>query len=110
MTTLKPGDQITVTAVVESEGHDDQHVIVRIGGTPVQVPVPAADEIRLPVPPRVHAKLQEIAGHRGVENWARSALVDAAEEASPSLRSSGMWSMDTGAWYSLLNPSDDEEA
>lgn len=68
------------------------------------------NEIRLLVPPRVYAKLKEIAGSRGVENWARSALVDAAEDASPSLRSSGMWSMDTGAWYSLLNPRDDEEA
>ena len=42
MTALKPGDRITVTAVVESEGHDDQHVIVRIGSTPVQVLVPTA--------------------------------------------------------------------
>ena len=38
MTTLKPGNRVTIVAVVESEGHDDQHVIVRIGGTPVQVP------------------------------------------------------------------------
>ena len=37
MTDLKPGDRVTVVAVVESEGHDDQHVIVRIGSTPVQV-------------------------------------------------------------------------
>ena len=40
MTEIKPGDRITVTAVVESAGHDDQHVIVRIGGRPVQVPIP----------------------------------------------------------------------
>jgi hypothetical protein len=39
MTEIKPGDRITITAVVESAGHDDQHVIVRIGGIPVQVPV-----------------------------------------------------------------------
>ena len=70
---------------------------------------PEPNEIRLPVPPRVYAKLKELAGGYGtVENWARSALIDAAEEASPSLRDSGMWCMDTGAWYSLLNPSDDE--
>jgi len=53
---------------------------------------PDAPEIRLPVPPRVYAKLKEIAGYRSVEDWARSALVDAAEEASPSLRDSRMWS------------------
>jgi hypothetical protein len=50
MTDIKPGDRITVTAVVESAGHDDQHVIVRIGGVPVQVPVPGGSEIpRLPL-------------------------------------------------------------
>lgn len=69
---------------------------------------PDVPEIRLPVPPRVYAKLKEIAGCRSVEDWARTALVDAAEEASPSLRGSGMWHMDTGKWYSLINPSDDE--
>ena len=37
MADIKPGDRVAVAAVVESEGHDDQHVIVRIGGTPVQV-------------------------------------------------------------------------
>ena len=40
MADIKPGERITVAAVVESEGHDDRHVIVRIGGRPVQVPVP----------------------------------------------------------------------
>ena len=70
---------------------------------------PDIPEIRLPVPPRVYAKLKEIASYRSVEDWARSALVAAAEEASPSLTSSGMWSMDTSAWYSLLHPSDDED-
>lgn len=39
MTEIKPGERITITAVVESAGHDDQHVIVRIGGRPVQVPI-----------------------------------------------------------------------
>jgi len=38
MTEIKPGERITITAVVESAGHDDQHVIVNIGGRPVQVP------------------------------------------------------------------------
>ena len=41
MTDIKPGDQVTVSAVFESVGHDDQHVIVKVGGTPVQVPVSA---------------------------------------------------------------------
>ena len=108
-TDIKAGDRITVAAVVESEGHDDQHVIARIAGQPVQVPIPDSDAISLPVPPRVYAKLKEIAGSSSVENWARRALIDAAEEASPSLRDSGMWSMDTGEWYSLVNPSDDED-
>ncbi len=38
-TDIKPGDRVTVTAVYVSEGHDDQHVIVRVGGTPVQVAI-----------------------------------------------------------------------
>ncbi len=50
MADIKPGERITITAVVESAGHDDQHVIVRIGGTPVQVPIslvnPRDDEER----------------------------------------------------------------
>ena len=41
MPDIKPGDRVTVSAVFESVGHDDQHVIVRVGGTPVQVPVSA---------------------------------------------------------------------
>lgn len=73
-------------------------------------PTPDTPEIRISVPPRVYAKLKELAGYQGVENWARNALVAAAEEASPALRDSGMWRIDTGAWYSLLNPADDEEA
>ena len=40
-TDIKAGDRITVSAVVESEGHDDQHVMVRIGRTPVQVSISA---------------------------------------------------------------------
>ena len=44
MADIKPGDRIAITAVVESEGHDDRHVIVRIGGRPVQVPVPPQGE------------------------------------------------------------------
>ena len=48
MTTLKPGDRVTIVAVVESEGHDDQHVIVRIGGTPVQVPASSSSPPRTP--------------------------------------------------------------
>lgn len=35
----EPGERVTISAVVESAGHDDQHVIVRVGGVPVQVPV-----------------------------------------------------------------------
>lgn len=69
---------------------------------------PDTPEIRLPVPPRVYAKLKDIADYRSVEEWARSALVRAAEEASPALASSGLWSMHTSEWYSLVNPSDDE--
>ena len=38
MTAPRPGDQVLITAVVESPGHDDAHVFVRIGRTPVQVP------------------------------------------------------------------------
>jgi hypothetical protein len=108
-TDIKPGDRITVAAVVESEGHDDQHVIARIGGQPVQVPIPAGDVISLPVPPRIYAKLKQIAGYRSVEEWARSALIAAAEEASPDLASSRMWSMDTGEWHSLVSPGEDED-
>jgi hypothetical protein len=107
-TDIKAGDRITVSAVVESEGHDDQHVMVRIGRTPVQVAIPDNPVISLTVPPRVYAKLAQIAGFSSVEDWARNALIRAAEEASPSLAGSGMWHMDTGAWYSLLNPADDE--
>jgi hypothetical protein len=107
-TDIKVGDRIAVLAVVESEGHDDQHAMVRIGRTPVQVPIPENPVIILPVPPRIYAKLKEIAGYRSVEEWARGALIDAAEEASPSLRSSGMWRGDTSEWYSLLDHSDEE--
>ena len=106
-TDIKPGDRIAVSAVMESEGHDDQHVIVRIGSTPVQVAIPDNPVISLPVPPRIYAKLKELAGYRSVEEWARGALIDAAEEASPSLRSSGMWSMHTSEWYLLLDHSDE---
>ncbi len=98
MADIKPGDRITVAAVVESEGHDDQHVIVRIGSTPVQVPIPDGAAINLPVPPRIHAKLAEIAGFRSVEEWALSALIRAAEEAQPSLARSALWRGDVTSW------------
>lgn len=67
------------------------------------------NEIRLPVPPKIYAKLRDIAGYRSVEEWARSALVSAAEEASPELTGSGMWSMHVSEWYSLVNPRDNED-
>lgn len=43
MTTIpKPGTRVLVPAVVESLGHDDEHIIVKVGGRPAQVPVAAA--------------------------------------------------------------------
>jgi hypothetical protein len=39
---IKPGDRVLVPAVVESLGHDDDHIIVRVGGVPVQVAVGTA--------------------------------------------------------------------
>ena len=34
---VKPGDRVLVPATVESLGHDDLHVVVRVAGVPVQV-------------------------------------------------------------------------
>jgi hypothetical protein len=60
-------------------------------------------EIRIPVPPRIHAELAKIAGFGTVEAWAQRVLADAAEEARPALRTSGMWSMDRSKWWDLIN-------
>ena len=64
-------------------------------------------EIRIPVPPRIHAKLAEIAGFRSVEDWTRQLIIDAAEKAQPTLRSSGMWHMHVAEW--LDGEDDDDE-
>jgi len=95
---IKPGDRVTITATVESAGHDDQHVIVRIGSNPVQIPIPDGNAINLAVPSRIHAKLAEIAGFSSVQDWARSVILRAAEEASPNLKRSGLWRSDVSAW------------
>ena len=60
------GDEVVITAVVESLGHDDAHVFVRIGRTPVQVPVTAIvsrERDENPICPKKH--------HKG--SWARGA-------------------------------------
>ena len=62
-------------------------------------------DIRLPVPPNVHDELARLAaalGHQSLEIWTQSLLVQAAEEARPALKSSGMWSRDTSIWYGQL--------
>jgi len=66
------------------------------------------NEIRLPVPPRIYAKLKEIAGYRSVEQWVQDVLARAAEEAQPSLSGSGMWRMHVSEWWSLVNKDDGE--
>jgi len=55
-------------------------------------------KITLDIPPRIHAKLTEIAGFRSLEEWARNVLIRAAEEAQPSLTRSALWRSDRGAW------------
>ena len=68
--------------------------------------LPADPEIRIPVPPRVYAKLAEVARPFGsVERWARHVLAEAAEEAQPSLRDSGLWSMHCSEWSTLVSAS-----
>ena len=54
--------------------------------------------INLDIPPRISAKLAEIAGFRSLEEWARSVILRAAEEAQPSLRRSALWRSDIAAW------------
>ena len=63
--------------------------------------VAPADEtsgIHLDIPPRISAKLAEIAGVRSLDEWARNALIRAAEDAAPSLTRSAMWRGDVAGW------------
>lgn len=55
-------------------------------------------EIHLTVPPRIHAKLAELAGFRTVEDWVRSVIIRAAEEVEPPLTRSSLWRGDVSAW------------
>lgn len=51
------------------------------------------------IPPRIKAKLETLA--RGdLESWVRHVIIMAAEEASPELKTSGLWHIDTGKWAS----------
>jgi hypothetical protein len=42
--TVEPGDRVLIPAIVECLGHDDNHVIVRVAGIPVQVSTASCEE------------------------------------------------------------------
>jgi hypothetical protein len=67
-------------------------------------------EIRIPVPPRVYAKLTEVARSYGsVERWAQDALARAAEEAQPALKDSGLWRTHMSDWSALVSKQEFED-
>ncbi len=61
---------------------------------------PGAGEIHLAIPPRIRAKLEEIAGFTPLDAWVRNLIIRAAEEAQPSLKRSGLWHMHVSEWGS----------